>query len=310
MRLLTSLALALLMLALPAAQAVRAATPTPLGLSDWAGFFVSGDYLAHSGAPSEVFDNGRRDVGKAFVDAGLKAENTAHFSVFEALHQSEPVKPLRLTIDNMAGEMTRVADKAKGGCVLFYTSHGNVGLMRMGTGVIDPGMIKGLMDSACPNRPSVVILSACFSGSFIPTLAAPNRVIMTAARADRTSFGCGEEDVYTFFDGCLIQAMPNAATFESLASTVNGCVERRETQMNMSPPSSPQLSIGSEFGPQMLRFTLVRSYVVKPGDTLKAISRTMYGNDGRGGQILAANREILPNERALKPGLKLKIPPT
>ena len=289
MRLLTSLALALLMLALPAAQAVRAATPTPLGLSDWAGFFVSGDYLAHSGAPSEVFDNGRRDVGKAFVDAGLKAENTAHFSVFEALHQSEPVKPLRLTIDNMAGEMTRVADKAKGGCVLFYTSHGNVGLMRMGTGVI---------------------LSACFSGSFIPTLAAPNRLIMTAARADRTSFGCGEEDVYTFFDGCLIQAMPSAATFESLASTVNGCVERRETQMNMSPPSSPQLSIGSEFGPQMLRFTLVRSYVVKPGDTLKAISRTMYGNDGRGGQILAANREILPNERALKPGLKLKIPPT
>ena len=39
--------------------------------SDWAAIVVAGDWRAHSGAPSKVFDNARHDVGQALVRAGF-----------------------------------------------------------------------------------------------------------------------------------------------------------------------------------------------------------------------------------------------
>ena len=39
--------------------------------SDWAAVVVAGDWRAHSGAPSEVFDNARRDVARSLVSAGF-----------------------------------------------------------------------------------------------------------------------------------------------------------------------------------------------------------------------------------------------
>ena len=58
-----------------------------------------------------------------------------------------------------------------------------------------------IVDSACPaSKPTVLIISACYSGSLIPTLSGPNRMIITAARSDRSSFGCQEENEFTFFD--------------------------------------------------------------------------------------------------------------
>ncbi len=288
-----------------------AASAAPAGgpLGDWAGIFVSGDYRAHSGSPSEVFDNGRRDIGQAFVDSGLKPENTVHFSVMDALHGSSPEKPRHLDPDTLSNEMTRITAQAKAGCLFFYTSHGAPGALKMGDYVMEPGGLKDLLDGTCGTRPTVVVLSACYSGSFIPALAAPNRMIMTAAREDRSSFGCGEEDTYTFFDGCILQVLPASTTFENLATNVAVCVERRETQMSLVPASSPQMSMGAQFGPLVARLALARTYTVKAGDTLRTIATAMYGSDSKAGVILAANRTVLPNAAALRPGQKLKIPP-
>ncbi len=66
---------------------------------------------------------------------------------------------------------------------------------------------------------------------------------MTAARADRTSFGCGEADKYTFFDDCFLRAIPHAEDFAGLGGQVQTCVAVRERQMNASPPSEPQVSV-------------------------------------------------------------------
>ena len=54
--------------------------------------------------------------------------------------------------------------------------------------------------SWCQARPTVVVISACYSGIFVDGLAAPNRMIMTAARRDRSSFGCSEDATYPYFD--------------------------------------------------------------------------------------------------------------
>lgn len=225
-------------------------------LSNWAAVFISGDYRAHSGAPSEVFDNGRRDMGLAFVAAGLKSENVVHFSPMDRLHARSPEKPQPLSAQNLLSEMRRVSAQATGGCLFFLTSHGLPGMAVMGEAILDPGGLDQLLDLACPDRPTVVIVSSCYSGSFIPEVAAPNRMVMTAARDDRSSFGCGEEDVHTFFDGCLLEALPKVQTFDALAETTKACVTRREGEMKMSPPSEPQVSVGAQIAPLLptLRF--------------------------------------------------------
>ncbi|MFN3354171.1 MAG: C13 family peptidase, partial [Brevundimonas sp.] len=103
-----------------------------------------------------------------------------------------------------------------------------------------------LMRAACGSRPTVAVVSACYSGVFIGALSGPNRMVMTAARPDRNSFGCGEDDVYPFFDACVIESLPVASDFIDLANRVRACVSRREAEEGAAPPSEPQVRIGRD----------------------------------------------------------------
>ena len=61
-----------------------------------------------------------------------------------------------------------------------------------------PEDLEVLLDeSGIRNR--VVVISACYSGGFIPRLRSTDTLVMTAARADRPSFGCGSTSSVTFF---------------------------------------------------------------------------------------------------------------
>ncbi|MCY1286917.1 Peptidase C13 family protein [compost metagenome] len=53
------------------------------------------------------------------------------------------------------------------------------------------------------SRDKVVVISACFSGGFIPALKDDRTLVITAARADRVSFGCSEENDFTYFGHAL-----------------------------------------------------------------------------------------------------------
>lgn len=206
--------------------------------SNWAVLLVAGDYRAHSGAPSKVFDNGRHDLAKAFANIGFKNTNMVQFSVDYddgTEHSSVP---------EIAAALQSVAARANQGCLIYFTSHGTPNGIIVGDSVLTPAQMHDIVNSACGTRPSVVVMSSCFSGQFVPALASDNRVIMTAARPDRTSFGCGEMDHYTFFDDCFLRAMPMASDFPGLGNLVQQCVALREQQMKATPPSEPQLSVG------------------------------------------------------------------
>src|SRR6185503_2528835 len=43
--------------------------------SDWAVIVVAGDWHAHDGSPSEIFDNARRDVSAALAKIGFDSSN-------------------------------------------------------------------------------------------------------------------------------------------------------------------------------------------------------------------------------------------
>lgn len=245
--------------ALPAA-----ATPSPF--ADWAAVVVAGDWHASSGQPSEAFDNARRDVGAALRAAGFQPQNLREFSARPKLYRPQPGHS---DIEAVYTSLSELAGRTQGGCLAYITSHGHPEGVVVGDELLAPSVLGAMLDEACGRRPTVVVISACFSGIFVPELAAPDRMVLTAARADRTSFGCGETDRYPYFDDCFLRAFPAAHDFRQLGGEVQACVARREKETGMSPPSEPQLSIGAALRPLLPLFGLpATSSKISPSPTL------------------------------------------
>lgn len=51
-----------------------------------------------------------------------------------------------------------------------------------------------------------------------------------------------------------------------------------------------------------------RYHVVQPGETLSAIAERYYGSSASWSKIVAANRQVLPDENTLRPDMRLLIP--
>jgi hypothetical protein len=229
-----------------AAAAAASAEPSPF--ADWAAVVVSGDFhAAHTNNPTETFDNARRDVSAELIRKGFSAANLRQFSVRPELYPD--TKPGKADLDPIYQSLTDLALHAKAGCLVYVTSHGAPQGVVLDGQLAPPQLIDQIVSSACPKRPVIVIISACFSGVFVPVLADPNRMILTAARPDRSSFGCSESDKYPYFDACMLQELPAAHDFVVLGKAVQACVARKETETGMRPPSEPQLFIGPALRP-------------------------------------------------------------
>jgi hypothetical protein len=216
--------------------------------SDWAAVVVAGDHQDHDGNDSEVFDNGRRDVASGLVRMGFAPANIAQFSTEPAEYLSHPLHSDTRTI---ADTLASLVQRAPGGCFVYMTSHGAPTGFWMDDRIVAPKRIAAILDSACGSRPTIAVVSSCFSGVFVSKLSGPNRLVFTAARADRTSFGCGQSDRYTFFDQCFLQSLPGSHDFPGLAERVRACVSAREVEEQATPPSEPQLSIGADVAAEL-----------------------------------------------------------
>jgi hypothetical protein len=107
-------------------------------------------------------------------------------------------------------------------------------------------MLDKILDRACGERPTVVLVSACYSGVFVGRdMQKKNRIILTAARQDRTSFGCSAENQYTYWDSCLIDSLPTADSWKSLYGTIQRCVQTKESDGRFKA-SLPQAFFGEQ----------------------------------------------------------------
>jgi len=212
------------------------------GFESWAAIVVAGDFRAHNGAPSQVFDNGRRDIAKALTGLGFAESHVKQFSVVP--DSDMETHPLPSEMDTIRTEFRKLTQQGSGGCLLYFTSHGAPDGILIGNNIVPPRVIAQIVDQSCADRMTVVVVSACYSGVFVPALQSANRMIMTAARRDRTSFGCGEADMYTYFDQCVLESLPQSRDFPALGTKVQECVAAREIKEGAMPPSEPQISIG------------------------------------------------------------------
>jgi len=133
--------------------------------------------------------------------------------------------------------------------VLYTTSHGApFGLYYndgdQGYGAISPTRLwRTLSQLGIRNR--LLLISACYSGIFVPLLSSDTTAIVTASSAERTSFGCEADNDWTFFGDALInqalrKAQPLASAVAESVATISGWEARAKLV-----PSEPQVSIGA-----------------------------------------------------------------
>ncbi len=130
---------------------------------------------------------------------------------------------------------------------LILTSHGSQAGLEVKAGTrqetLSPlNLVRVLNDTLVRHR--VVIISACYSGVFIRPLADPDTLIITAADADHTSFGCKNGNDWTYFGDAFfntaLRRTPNLRDAFVLASSL---IRKRERQNGLTP-SNPQMAGG------------------------------------------------------------------
>jgi len=133
--------------------------------------------------------------------------------------------------------------------VIYTTSHGTpIGLVYHdadnGYGAISPNRLHELFErTGIRNR--LLILSACYSGIFVPRLQSDNTAIVTAASAERSSFGCLADNDWTFFGDAMINhALRKPQPLRAAFTEANGLITGWEAQFPVRP-SQPQVSIGA-----------------------------------------------------------------
>ncbi len=225
----------------PPVSAAEAARPEPA--PRWHAVLVAGD------ASLEVWDRAVERMG-ARLQASGRLASIRRFSARRERVAAGAEPAFRAPVLEAIAAMRPGPGEA---CLVFLTMHGMQGrglALAAESSFITPALLDQALSRGCGRAPSFVIASGCFTGDFArPPMARPNRVVLTAARADRSSFGCGAEYEYTVFDRCVLDALDaGQPTPAALAKASNDCVTREETRQRLSPPSEPQTTIGTEVG--------------------------------------------------------------
>ncbi|WP_257386608.1 C13 family peptidase [Tahibacter caeni] len=131
--------------------------------------------------------------------------------------------------------------------LLFLTSHGDaehnlyVGMDVLPLDWIGAPDLAGILN-ARPFRWRVAIVSACYSGGFLDVLRNSTSMVITAARADRTSFGCGSASDITFFGKAFfVEGLNQTDSFRGAFEVARQLVAEWE-EAEKQTPSEPQIA--------------------------------------------------------------------
>ncbi len=198
-------------------------------------------FLIAADRAEPVFDNAVARLARHFEERyGIKAER------FSARARPLPGARTATLLDiRMAAEQRRIAPNDA--CLFYFTSHGEIGGIAMASEgqVVAPAAIDALIDKICGARPTILVVSACHSGTFLRApVVRRNRIVLTAARADRSSFGCSFRETLTVYDRCFLESWDKSATFQALHGAIEACVTAAETARRYRPASLPQAFFG------------------------------------------------------------------
>ncbi|MEO7325713.1 MAG: C13 family peptidase [Dokdonella sp.] len=168
-------------------------------------------------AGEDVFRNEADYAEKLF---GRRLDAAGHVLVLENNAATVSTRPLaswtnlHRTLDAIARKM----DPAEDVLLLYLSSHGSenhqllVDLDPLPLNQIEPDDLVDALKTSPRIRWKVIVINACYSGGFVDALRDDSTMVMTSARADRTSFGCGADSDVTYFGKAFLVEALNKTT--------------------------------------------------------------------------------------------------
>jgi hypothetical protein len=90
----------------------------------------------------------------------------------------------------------------------------------------------------------VIVVSACFAGTWIPALATDDTIIITAAAKDRTSFGCDDSRRFTLFGEAFLGSLARkGVSLRDAFEDAKRKISAEEAKEKVTP-SLPQVYVG------------------------------------------------------------------
>ena len=153
----------------------------------------------------------------------------------------------RATAGALNATLQTTAKKDNDVLFLILTSHGSHDGLAVVAGrlnqILTPAALGGILDRTGINH-KVIVISACYSGIFIPRLAGPDALVITAADAQHPSFGCQDKAKWTYFgDAFFNVALRQADNLHDAFACASTLVRRREQSEGFTP-SNPQMAGG------------------------------------------------------------------
>ncbi|RYE41851.1 MAG: hypothetical protein EOP24_35135 [Hyphomicrobiales bacterium] len=140
--------------------------------------------------------------------------------------------------------------------VVYLTSHGGqdhqlaASHWPLEVPSISPEVLRQALDDA-GIRHRVIAVSACFSGGWIEPLATDTTLVMTAADATHTSYGCGRRSELTFFGRAMFdEQLRSTRSFTQAFANAVPLIRQREIDAGKDDGfSNPQISVGAGIAP-------------------------------------------------------------
>lgn len=134
--------------------------------------------------------------------------------------------------------------------LLMLTSHGNdedgiaITNGKLPEDALSPEDVRKILTEA-HIRWRIIVVSACYSGIFIPVLKNDSTLIMTAADSRHSSFGCDDTRDLTYFGEALLRdALPRACSLNQAYADMARIIRQRESD-EREIHSNPRLFVGT-----------------------------------------------------------------
>lgn len=206
-------------------------------------------------ADEEVFRRESTLVARLMAerfDAQGRVLHLLNHAQTSATHPWATPAHLRRAVKLLAERMDREQDVL----FVYLTSHGAkdhalaASLAPLQIDALTPRDLRAALDEA-GIRHRVVAVSACYSGGWVEPLYTPATLVMTAADADHTSYGCGSRSELTFFGRAVFdEQLRQTHSFADAFERAVPVIARRELDAGKADGfSNPQIRTGPQIVP-------------------------------------------------------------
>jgi hypothetical protein len=255
-------------------------------------------------ASADVFLREMRYVKRSFDERFRAAGRSIALVSSEEALEEFPIG----SATNLARALSRVGEAMNAEedvLFLFLSAHGNA-QHRLSASqpplelapVTPTSLARMLQESRIKWR--IIVVSACYSGGYIEPLRDANTVVITAAAADRISFGCEHGRDFTYFGEAYFKdALARSDSFIEAFHLARRLVSEKEAAEKLVA-SRPQIWVGEAIAAQLQKFPYE---IDQQGQHHGAGERHVVGSPAHGNLEVPRNaREPAPAERAPDPG--------